>query len=81
MILGTRVALSALLLLAGWKVFHQLAALQISRIYPTVEGFQEALRWDSEEPDYYYQLGVIHRDDPEDQDLRLARYYLEKPPV
>ena len=77
-ILGTRVALSALLLLAGWKVFHQLAALQISRIYPTVEGFQEALRWDPEGPDYYYQLGVIHRDNPEDQDLHLARYYLEK---
>jgi len=70
--------LSALLLLAGWKVFHQLAALQISRIFPTVEGLQEALRWDPEGPDYYYQLGVIHRDDPVDQDLRLARYYLEK---
>ncbi len=78
MILGTRVALSALLLLAGWKVFHQLTALQISRIYPTVEGLQEALRWDPEGPDYYYQLGVIYRDNPEDQDLRLARYYLGK---
>ncbi len=77
-ILGTRVALSVLLLLAGWKVFHQLAALQISRIYPTVEGFQEALRWDPEGPDYYYRLGVIHRDNPEYQDLHLARYYLEK---
>lgn len=78
MILGTRVTLSALLLLAGWKVFHQLAALQISRVYPTVEGLQEALRWDPEGPDYYYQLGVIHRDNPEYQDLHLARYYLEK---
>lgn len=70
--------MSALLLLAGWKVFHQLAALQISRVYPTVEGLQEALRWDPEGPDYYYQLGVIHRDNPEYQDLHLARYYLEK---
>ena len=78
MIIAVRVAFTVLLLLAGWRVFHQAAALGISEVYPTVEGLQEAIRWDPSGPDYYYQLGLIYRDDPYQQHLQLARYHLEK---
>ncbi|MDA2932706.1 tetratricopeptide repeat protein [Acidobacteria bacterium AH-259-D05] len=78
MIIAVRVALTVLLLLAGWRVFHQAAALGISELYPSVEGFQEAIRWDPSGPDYYYHLGLIYRDSPDLQHLQLARYYLEK---
>ena len=67
-----------LLLFAGWRVFCQLAALEISRLYPTVEGFEQAVRWDPQGPEYHYRLGLIHRDNPEHRDLERSSRYVER---
>ena len=73
-----RVIFVLLLVTAVWTVFCRLAAVEVARAYPTIEGLQEAIRWDPEGPDAYYQLGRMYRDNSEYQDLNLARHYLEK---
>ena len=78
MISVVRLVTVLLLLLAGWRVFCQLAALEISRLYPSVEGFEQAVRWDPQGPEYHYRLGLIHRDNPEHRDLELSNRYLER---
>lgn len=59
-------------------MFCRLAAVEVARAYPTIEGLQEAIRWDPDGPDAYYQLGRLYRDNSEYKDLNLATYYLEK---
>lgn len=77
--LGPRIALIArilitvLLLVAGWSVFHQLAGVLLIKHDP-----REAIRWDPRQPEAYYQLGLLYRDQIEHQDLALAQENLEK---
>lgn len=59
-------------------MFCRLAAVEVARAYPTIEGLQEAIRWDPEGPDAYHQLGRLYRDNTEHQDLNLARHYMKK---
>lgn len=74
----SRVLFSLLLLAVGWKVFCQVAALQISLSTPGIEGAQAAIRWDSDGPAYYFQLGLIYRDDLKYWDLVASRTNLER---
>ena len=78
LVLTVRIALILAILVAGRKVFFQLAAIQISRSIPAPEGLREAIRWDPEGPEYHFDLGRLHRDQPEHRDLAAARGYLER---
>ena len=73
-----RVGFALLLVTAGWKVFHQLVAFEIARLYPTVDGLHEAVGWDPEGADYHFRLGLLYRDDAALQDLERSSSYLEK---
>lgn len=78
MIAAIRILLSLLLLVVGWEVYGQWRALQISRAATGVEAIHEAIRYDPEEPDYYFQLGILYRDQLEYLDLSASRKYLER---
>ena len=73
-----RVLLTTLILAAGWKTVHQLIGYQIFETVPTVEGLQEALRWDAQDPKSHFQLGVLYRDRLANHDLEKAQAHLEK---
>jgi len=72
-----RVLLSLLILAAGSKVFCSLVALQIARAVPGPFGLNEAIRWDPQGPEYFFELGVLYRDQLESQDLPAARRSFE----
>ena len=78
MIWLVRTLLSLLFLGAGWEVYYQWRALEISISASELQDLHEAIRSDPEAPDYYFQLGLIHRDEPEHLDLSASRNYLEK---
>ena len=78
MIWLVRTLLSLLFLGAGWEVYYQWRALEISITASELQDLHEAIRSDPEAPDYYFQLGLIHRDEPEHLDLSASRNYLEK---
>ena len=72
-----RVIVVVLLLAAGWKVGHQLIALELFKLYPSEEILRQAILWDPESSEHHRRLGLIYRDDPEYQDLQLAQGFLE----
>ena len=78
MALLTRLSLSLLLFAAGWETYSQWQALRIWRTMTSIEDLREAIKYDPEEPDYYFQLGVLHRDQLEYLDLPASRKYLER---
>ena len=73
-----RIVLALLLVAAGWRVFHQLVAFEIVRLYPTLDGLQQALGWDPQGADYHFRLGLLYRDDTAHRDLERSSGYLEK---
>ena len=59
-------------------MFHQLAAFEIARLYPGIDGFQEALRWDPQGADYHFRLGLLYRDGPQHRNLERSQAHLRK---
>lgn len=74
----TRIALTVLLLVAGYKVFCQVASREIVNRYQTEEGLRGAITWDRTNADAHHLLGLIYRDDPEALDLEQAKLNLKK---
>ena len=67
-----RVCLTLLFMTAGWKVFHQLAASYAFSTLPGIDGAARAIAWDASGAEYYFQLGLAHRDEIEHLDLQAA---------
>ncbi|MFB3904051.1 MAG: O-antigen ligase family protein [Acidobacteriota bacterium] len=67
-----RLVVTVVILLSSWRVGQQLMPVQISQVVGGLEGNREAISWDPQRPDFYFQLGLLQRDKPEYQDLEAA---------
>jgi len=76
---GVRAAVAAgfclFLLWPGWTVFKETVAMQLADA-DTVAGYQEALAWVPDHAVFHYGLGLIYRDDFDQQDLKKAGEHL-----
>lgn len=66
------------LLVAGKNVFYQLASVQVARLLPAPQGFQQALLWYPNDPEHHYGLGLLYRDKLLHKDLPASQKHLEK---
>jgi len=73
-----RISLLLLLLVAGKNVFYQFASVQVARLLPAPQGFQQALRWYPNDPEHHYGLGLLYRDKLLHKDLPASQKHLEK---
>jgi tetratricopeptide (TPR) repeat protein len=73
-----RISLFLLILATGRNVFYQLAAMQVARLLPAPQGFQQALSWYPNDPEHHYGLGLLYRDQLSHNDLPAAQKHLEK---
>ncbi len=73
-----RIFLILALVLAGWNVVHRIAAVQEVAVAEPPQSLQAAIQWDPRSPDYHFQLGMLHRDQPRYLDPALARTHLKQ---
>lgn len=73
-----RAVLALALVAAGWQVFQQLVARQVSRFLSGPEAFEEAIRWDPEGAGYHLALGLHYLEQLDPELVARARPHLER---
>jgi tetratricopeptide (TPR) repeat protein len=71
-----RISFTALLIMAGWKVYHQQSAWNVFEAVPGIEGAREAIVKDPAAPEFHYRLGLLTGSSIHYYDLETAARHL-----
>lgn len=71
---AVRILLSLGLVAAGYHALARLIGIEVFVSIPGIQGVTEAIRWDPNNPEFYSQLGLLHRDLSQDLSRSVSSF-------